>query len=278
MSMMMMQQTSLVLSTKPALLYVSYHHGFGASLTDQHVFAESACHILYFITSLHRQVEIKKIKDTDVDEGPTVSRITAILSYSKGFACSVGPGSVCLFEKTEEDGYRKSREIRVSVYTYREQWHCRFSVSFKVIIYMLEFVSDPCRPMQQWVHPGRMPADWHHVHQSSRGDAGHQHRPRTAVQRQPVLSWDEQGTVPAKLLSYLILSEVSLPAISHFCLSVFVHLSFTSPSCHLDRFLGWLWFIYFITTRRNSYILSSCPSPSTRSPSLICLSAFGSPS
>uniref|UniRef100_A0A8K9XMZ8 EML-like second beta-propeller domain-containing protein n=1 Tax=Oncorhynchus mykiss TaxID=8022 RepID=A0A8K9XMZ8_ONCMY len=41
-------------------------------------------------------------------------RITAITSYSKGFACSAGPGTVCLFEKTEEkDNYRKTREIRI---------------------------------------------------------------------------------------------------------------------------------------------------------------------
>ncbi|XP_054473374.1 cilia- and flagella-associated protein 57 [Anoplopoma fimbria] len=59
---------------------------------------------------LHRQVEMKKIKETDNDQGP---RITAILAYSKGFACSLGPGTVCLFEKNEEDGYRRSREIRI---------------------------------------------------------------------------------------------------------------------------------------------------------------------
>ncbi|XP_038819293.1 cilia- and flagella-associated protein 57 [Salvelinus namaycush] len=41
-------------------------------------------------------------------------RVTAITSYSKGFACSAGPGTVCLFEKTEEkDNYRKTREIRI---------------------------------------------------------------------------------------------------------------------------------------------------------------------
>ncbi|KAG7229689.1 hypothetical protein INR49_012736, partial [Caranx melampygus] len=60
-----------------------------------------------------RRVEMGKIKDTTVDEAPTVSCITSILSYSKGFACSVGPGTVCLFEKTEEDSYRKSREIQI---------------------------------------------------------------------------------------------------------------------------------------------------------------------
>lgn len=61
-------------------------------------------------------MEVKNFKDTDVDEASTVFRITAILSYSKGFVCSVGPGTVFLFEKTEDDSYRKSREIQVRVY------------------------------------------------------------------------------------------------------------------------------------------------------------------
>ncbi|XP_019942091.1 cilia- and flagella-associated protein 57 [Paralichthys olivaceus] len=60
-----------------------------------------------------RQVGTRMIRDTDVDEASTVSRITAILSYSKGFVCSMGPGTVCLFEKTEEDSYRKSRVIKI---------------------------------------------------------------------------------------------------------------------------------------------------------------------
>uniref|UniRef100_A0A3Q3J5F7 Cilia and flagella associated protein 57 n=1 Tax=Monopterus albus TaxID=43700 RepID=A0A3Q3J5F7_MONAL len=64
---------------------------------------------------------IKKNKDTDVDEAPTVSSITAILSYSKGFVCSVGPGTVCLFEKTEEDSYRKSRDIQIPPDPYRNE-------------------------------------------------------------------------------------------------------------------------------------------------------------
>ncbi|KAF1391148.1 hypothetical protein PFLUV_G00038910 [Perca fluviatilis] len=63
--------------------------------------------------SLYRQVEMKKIIDTDVDGGPNVLRITAILSYSKGFACSLGSGTVCLFEKNDEDSYRRSKEIRI---------------------------------------------------------------------------------------------------------------------------------------------------------------------
>uniref|UniRef100_A0A3Q3NES5 Cilia and flagella associated protein 57 n=1 Tax=Mastacembelus armatus TaxID=205130 RepID=A0A3Q3NES5_9TELE len=43
----------------------------------------------------------------------SVSRITAIQPYSKGFVCSMGPGTVCLFEKIEEDSYRKRREIQI---------------------------------------------------------------------------------------------------------------------------------------------------------------------
>lgn len=65
------------------------------------------------LLKLCRQVGTRKIQDAD--EAPTASRITAILSYSKGFACSMGPGTVCLFEKTE-DSYRKSREIKVKAY------------------------------------------------------------------------------------------------------------------------------------------------------------------
>ncbi|KAL6111417.1 cfap57 [Pungitius sinensis] len=56
-----------------------------------------------------RQVEMKKIKDIKMGEGP---RITAILPHSRGFACSLGPGIVCLFERNK-DGYRRSREIRI---------------------------------------------------------------------------------------------------------------------------------------------------------------------
>ena len=64
---------------------------------------------------MHRQVEVKRIRESDGNEGPAVSRITAILSYSKGFVCTTGPGTVTLFDKTEEDLYRKSREIRVNI-------------------------------------------------------------------------------------------------------------------------------------------------------------------
>ncbi|MEQ2228963.1 hypothetical protein ILYODFUR_014018, partial [Ilyodon furcidens] len=60
-----------------------------------------------------RLLEVRRIKDTDANEGVSFGRITAILSYSKGFVCSTGLGTVCLFEKLEEDVYRKSREIQI---------------------------------------------------------------------------------------------------------------------------------------------------------------------
>lgn len=62
---------------------------------------------------------MKKMTSSDVDEGPTVSPITAILSYSKGFVCTRGPSIVCLFDRTEEDSYTKSREIWVNMYISR---------------------------------------------------------------------------------------------------------------------------------------------------------------
>ncbi|KAM3621734.1 uncharacterized protein V6R79_015290 [Siganus canaliculatus] len=60
-----------------------------------------------------RQVEMEKFNDTDAPEGPAATRITAIASYSKGFACSFGAGRVCLFEKNQEDSYSRSREIQI---------------------------------------------------------------------------------------------------------------------------------------------------------------------
>ncbi|KAM6217017.1 cilia- and flagella-associated protein 57 [Rhynchocyon petersi] len=46
----------------------------------------------------------------------TLPQVFAIAAYSKGFACSAGPGRVLLFEKmAEKDFYRESREIRVPV-------------------------------------------------------------------------------------------------------------------------------------------------------------------
>lgn len=64
---------------------------------------------------------MRKINDTTVDEASTGSRITALLSFSKGFVCSVGPGTVCVFEKTEEDSYRKARDIKVGVSANRKR-------------------------------------------------------------------------------------------------------------------------------------------------------------
>lgn len=53
---------------------------------------------------------------TTVDESsaPHVPQVTAIVAYSKGFACAYGRGTVFLFEKTEDkDFFKKSREIKI---------------------------------------------------------------------------------------------------------------------------------------------------------------------
>ncbi|XP_061268242.1 cilia- and flagella-associated protein 57 isoform X4 [Bos javanicus] len=46
----------------------------------------------------------------------SLPQVFAIAAYSKGFACSAGPGRVLLFEKMEDkEFYRESREIRIPV-------------------------------------------------------------------------------------------------------------------------------------------------------------------
>ncbi|KAJ8383718.1 hypothetical protein AAFF_G00215600 [Aldrovandia affinis] len=48
------------------------------------------------------------------EEAAQLLRVTAIIAYSKGFVCSLGPGTVCLFQRTKDkDSYRKLREIQV---------------------------------------------------------------------------------------------------------------------------------------------------------------------
>ncbi|CAB1332248.1 unnamed protein product, partial [Coregonus sp. 'balchen'] len=50
----------------------------------------------------------------DEEAPPQLPRVTVITAYSKGFACSAGPGTVYLFERTDDkDNYRKTREIRI---------------------------------------------------------------------------------------------------------------------------------------------------------------------
>ncbi|XP_042564894.1 cilia- and flagella-associated protein 57 [Clupea harengus] len=51
-------------------------------------------------------------KETDIQMD--MPRITVITAYSKGFACTAGPGTVLLYERTEErEGYRKTRKITI---------------------------------------------------------------------------------------------------------------------------------------------------------------------
>lgn len=55
-----------------------------------------------------------RLKEAEVVESLSACPITAVFSYSKGFVCTTGPGTACLFEKMEQDSYRRSREIQVN--------------------------------------------------------------------------------------------------------------------------------------------------------------------
>lgn len=54
---------------------------------------------------------LSRSKDEELSGPP---QITAVVAYSKGFACANGPGSVLLYEKTDDrDYFKRTREIKV---------------------------------------------------------------------------------------------------------------------------------------------------------------------
>lgn len=69
-------------------------------------------HVLHSLALDRRTTE----SDSDATASATDPqlRITAIMPYSKGFACAAGAGVVYLYEKTGEYDYMKTKEIRVS--------------------------------------------------------------------------------------------------------------------------------------------------------------------
>ncbi|XP_066480340.1 cilia- and flagella-associated protein 57 isoform X1 [Tiliqua scincoides] len=60
------------------------------------------------------EISSEKICESEIQQQASLPRVSCIAAYSKGFACSAGPGIILLFEKSEErEGYRESREIRI---------------------------------------------------------------------------------------------------------------------------------------------------------------------
>uniref|UniRef100_A0A670IZG5 Cilia- and flagella-associated protein 57 n=1 Tax=Podarcis muralis TaxID=64176 RepID=A0A670IZG5_PODMU len=60
------------------------------------------------------EISTEVVCETEAQQQAVLPRVSAIAAYSKGFACSAGPGIVLLFEKSDEkEGYRESREIRI---------------------------------------------------------------------------------------------------------------------------------------------------------------------
>ena len=46
--------------------------------------------------------------------------VTAIVPYSKGFACALGPDTVYIYEKTDDkEFFRKTREVKVNLTMFR---------------------------------------------------------------------------------------------------------------------------------------------------------------
>lgn len=70
------------------------------------------------MTYVNLYISLRKTGDEDADSLATIiPQVTAIVAYSKGFACACGPGTVHLYEKTDDKEYfKKTREIKV-IYT-----------------------------------------------------------------------------------------------------------------------------------------------------------------
>lgn len=56
---------------------------------------------------------MRRVRAADREENPIGLRVTSVVSFSKGFACSLGSGRVCLFMKNESDTFTRSRDIWV---------------------------------------------------------------------------------------------------------------------------------------------------------------------
>ncbi|XP_048019038.1 cilia- and flagella-associated protein 57 [Megalobrama amblycephala] len=60
-----------------------------------------------------QKVKSQSEKQDSNEPSSILPRVTAIVGYSSGFVCSAGPGTVCLFEKIEEDQYKKTKDIKI---------------------------------------------------------------------------------------------------------------------------------------------------------------------
>ncbi len=133
-------------------------------------------------------------KQDSNETSSTLPRVTAVVGYSNGFACSAGPGTVCLFEKREEeDQYKKTKEIKVNdIFSFKcsREWVRLILTGFSCLV-----LSDSSRTVQYWSQFCRAAGNQHSVHQSVRRDPGRQHRPRAALRHQPLASRAEQGAV-----------------------------------------------------------------------------------
>ncbi|XP_041357286.1 cilia- and flagella-associated protein 57-like [Gigantopelta aegis] len=81
------------------------------------VVGTSTGHLLLFEAGeLKSEFVLAEKKDEKTEEGivSVPVQVTAIVAYSKGYACACGPGTVHLFEKTDDkDSFKKAREIKI---------------------------------------------------------------------------------------------------------------------------------------------------------------------
>ncbi|KAK7099818.1 cilia- and flagella-associated protein 57-like [Littorina saxatilis] len=70
--------------------------------------------LLFEAGELKNEINLAKDDKSEDSSASGSTQITAIVAYSKGFACACGPGTVYLFEKTDDkDFFKKAREIKI---------------------------------------------------------------------------------------------------------------------------------------------------------------------
>jgi len=72
---------------------------------------------LYYFMSVVAYWFFRSLTNIELEAGsatPVSHAVSAIVAFSKGFACASGPGTVHIFEKSDDkEFYRKTREIQV---------------------------------------------------------------------------------------------------------------------------------------------------------------------
>ena len=101
--------TIVIITTVTTFLISKYIY---ANLLSRDVTLKRICS--HFVVIYFSRGNSSNISDAESSLNTGPPQISALVAYSKGFACACGAGTVYLFEKTDDkDFFKKVREIKV---------------------------------------------------------------------------------------------------------------------------------------------------------------------